>query len=106
MVSSLCKACIEMSLFLSCAAYLTELIHGLVGKHVYDFQPFLTRAEVWFLGFGLHELGAVKLHLGLKCTTFRVNVYCFFNYVYGAVLRLACFKGYGGLDVTLAGYVV
>ena len=27
------------------AAYLTELVHGIVGKYVYNFQPFLTQAE-------------------------------------------------------------
>ena len=28
------------------AAYLTELVHGLVGRYIYNFQPLLTRAEV------------------------------------------------------------
>ena len=29
-------------------AFLIELIHGIIGRYVYNFQPFLTRAEVCF----------------------------------------------------------
>lgn len=35
---------------ISFSAFLTELVHSVVGKYIYNFQPFLTRAEVYKSG--------------------------------------------------------
>lgn len=44
-----CHDVLIVSSVLIPVAYLTELVHGVIGRHVYNFQPLLTRAEASFL---------------------------------------------------------
>ena len=52
-----------INLSLSLPALLTELVHSVVGKYIYNFQPLLTRTEVrsclWF------EYGDLLTQFGL-----------------------------------------
>ena len=56
---------------ISFSAFLTELVHSVVGKHIYNFQPFLTRAEVIGL---LPEISQVYISYKFLMTgNFRVQ---------------------------------